>query len=186
MSILKGILEMKKFSIILLLILIFFIIFFLQANIFQILTIGGIMPNLFVIFILFIGLYSNTAMGVSFGVFCGLLIDLVYSKNIGITAIMLCIIGYLGAYFDKNFSKENKLTIIIIGAIATIIYEVGYYVLNAIILQFDMEIMYFIKILFVELLYNTLITIIIYPIIQKAGYAIDRNFKKDNILTRYF
>ena len=73
-------------------------------------------------------------MGVSFGVICGLIIDFIYSKNIGITAIMLCIIGYLGAYFDRNFSKENKLTIIIIEALATIIYEVGYYSLNVIIL----------------------------------------------------
>lgn len=177
---------MKKISIIFFLIITFFIVFFLQANIFQMFKIGGIMPNLFIIFILFIGLYSNTVIGVSFGVACGLVIDFVYSKNIGITAIMLCIIGYLGAYFDKNFSKENKLTIIIIEAIATIIYEVGYYALNVITLQFDAEIMYFIKILLVELLYNTLITIIIYPIIQKAGYAIDRNFKRDNILTRYF
>lgn len=177
---------MRKVSIIFFLIISFLIIFFLQANIFQMFTIAGVMPNLFVIFILFIGLYSNTVMGVSFGVVCGLIIDFVYSKNIGITATMLCLIGYLGAYFDRNFSKENKLTIIIIGAIATIIYEVGYYLLNVIIFQFDPEIMYFIKILLLELLYNTLITIIIYPIIQKAGYAIDRNFKKDNILTRYF
>lgn len=177
---------MKKVSIISLLILTFLVIFFLQANIFQMCTIGGIMPNLFILFILFIGLYSNTTMGVSFGVVCGLIIDFVYSKNIGITAIMLCIIGYLGAYFDKNFSKENKLTIIIIGAIATVIYEVGYYALNVITLQFDAEIINFIKILLVELLYNTLITIIIYPIIQKAGCTIDRIFKKDNMLTRYF
>ena len=177
---------MKKIFIVLCLIIAFVIVFFLQANIFQVFTISGIMPNLFVIFILFIGLYSSTTMGVSFGVFCGLIIDLVYSKNIGITAIMLCIIGYLGAYFDKNFSKENKITIIIIGAIATIIYEVGYYALNAIIFQFDIEVLYFIKILLIELLYNTLITIIIYPGIQRIGYAIDRNFKRDNILTRYF
>lgn len=177
---------MKKAGIVFFLILSFFIIFFLQANIFQAYTIAGIKPNLFIIFILFIGLYSNTTMGVSFGVVCGLIIDLVYSKNIGITAIMLCIIGYLGAYFDRNFSKENKLTIIIIGALATIIYEVGYYALNVIILQFDVEIFYFIRILLIELIYNTLITIIMYPLIQKSGYAIDRNFKKDNILTRYF
>ena len=177
---------MKKISIILFLIIAFFIVFFLQANIFQIFTIGGIMPNLFILFILFIGLYTNITMGVSFGVICGIIIDLIYSKNVGITAIMLCIIGYLGAYFDTNFSKENKLTIIIIGAIATAIYEIGYYALNVIIFQFDAEIIYFIKILLIELLYNSLITIIIYPIIQKAGFAIDRNFKKDNILTRYF
>ena len=99
---------------------------------------------------------------------------------------MLCIIGYLGAYFDRNFSKENKITIVVMVAIATIIFEIGYYGINSIILKFDVEILYFVKILLIETLYNVLLTIIAYPIIQKFGYAIDRTFKRDNILTRYF
>ena len=177
---------MKKASSIIFLILTFFLIFFLQANIFQNFTIAGVMPNLFVIFILFVGLSANTTLGVTFGVITGLMIDIVYSKNIGITAIMLCVIGYLGAYFDRNFSKENKITIIVMIAVATIIFESGYYALNAIMLGFDAEMMQFVKILLIEILYNILLTILLYPIIQKAGYGMDRTFKKNNILTRYF
>ena len=177
---------MKKTSIIIFLILTFFIILLLQANFFQMFTIAGIMPNLFVIFILFVGLYGNSALGISFGVIGGIIIDLIYSKNIGITAIMLCIIGYLGAYFDRNFSKENKITIIVMVGIATIIFESGYYAISSIILKFEPEILYFIKMLLVEVLYNILLTIILYPLIQKAGYSIDRAFKRNNILTRYF
>lgn len=177
---------MKKTIITICLILTFFIIFFLQVNVFQTFTIAGIMPNLFVIFILFVGLYANVSLGLSFGVVGGLIIDLVYSKSIGITAVMLCVVGYLGAYFDKNFSKENKITIIIMVAVVTIIYEIGYYVLSSIILEFDLEIFYFVKILLVEVLYNILLSIILYPTIQKFGYSVDRVFKKNNILTRYF
>lgn len=177
---------MKKTTITILLIIAFFVVFFLQANIFQILTISGIMPNLFVIFILFVGLYANSTLGISFGVIGGLIIDFVYSKSIGITAIMLCVIGYLGAYFDRNFSKENKITIIIMVGVATAIYEIGYYAINSIILHFEPEIISFIKILLVEILYNTLLVIFIYPLMQKIGYSIDRAFKRNNILTRYF
>ena len=177
---------MKKIIITISLILTFFILFFLQANVFEIFTINGVMPNLFVIFILIIGLSANVVYGLGFGVICGLVIDLVYGKSIGITAVMLCAIGYLGAYFDKNFSKENKLTIIIMVAVATAIFEIGYYGLSSIILNFDIEIWYFIKILFIEILYNVLLTILLYPLIQKVGYAMDRNFKRNNILTRYF
>ena len=99
---------------------------------------------------------------------------------------MFCVIGYLGSYFDKNFSKENKLTIIFMVAGATFIYELGTYFLNSVILNFDREFLYFIKIILIEMLYNVLLSIILYPLIQKAGYTIDRNFKKNNILTRYF
>ena len=62
----------------------------------------------------------------------------------------------------------------------------GYYAMNCIILNIDAEIWYFIKKIFIEVLYNVLLTIIFYPLIQKAGYSIDRTFKKNNIMTRYF
>lgn len=177
---------MRKFVTTICLIISYFIIFYLQANIFQSFTIAGVMPNLFVIFILVIGLSSNAAYGISFGVIGGIIIDCVYSKTIGITAVMLCLIGFLGAYFDKNFSKENKITIIIMSALATILYEVGYYFLNTVLIGFDAEIFYFIKILFIEVIYNVLLVIIFYPLIQKTGYGMDRVFKRNNILTRYF
>lgn len=177
---------MKKFSIIIALILVFFIIYFLQVNIFGVFTIAGVKPNLFIIYILFIGLFANQFAGISFGVICGLIIDLLYGKAIGVSAIMLCAIGYLGSYFDKNFSKENKLTIIFMVVGATIIYEFGSYFISSIMLEFEREYLYFLKIVLIETLYNVLLSIILYPLIQNIGYSIDRNFKKNNILTRYF
>lgn len=177
---------MKKVVIGICLILVFFIIYVLQISVFSNFTIAGVKPNLFIIFILFIGLFANQILGISFGVVCGLIIDLLYGKVIGTSAIMLCIIGYLGAYFDENFSKDNKLTIIIMVAGATFIYELGVYFLNSIILDFSREYINFIRIAIIEVLYNVLLTILLYPIIQKAGYLIDRNVKQNNILTRYF
>ncbi len=177
---------MRKTLTVICLILIFFLIYFLQVNIFSTFTIAGIKPNLFVIYVLFIGLFANQFIGISFGVVIGLILDFLYGKTIGISAVMFCIIGYLGSYFDKNFSKENKLTIIFMVAGATFIYELGTYFLNSVILKFDREFLYFTKIVLIEMLYNVLLSIILYPLIQKAGYVIDRNFKKNNILTRYF
>ncbi len=177
---------MRKIWVISGLILVFFLIYFLQVDIFSSFTIFGIKPNLFVIYILFIGLFANQTLGISFGVLCGLMIDLLYGKTIGTTSIMLCVIGYLGSYFDKNFSKENKITIIFMVIGSTIIFELGVYFINSIILQFEREYLYFIKIILIECLYNVLLSIILYPLIQKTGYIIDRCFKKNNILTRYF
>lgn len=161
-------------------------IFFMQSNIFSSFTIAGIKPNLIIIFVLFIGLFTTQALGIGFGVICGLIIDLIYGRVIGTTAIMLCIIGYLGSYFDKNFSKENKLTIILMTIGATLIFELGLYFINSIILDFDREYLYFFKILIIEIIYNILLTIILYPLIQKTGYLLERTFKRNNILTRYF
>ena len=173
---------MKKFLIILALILQGLIIYFLEVNFFSYLTIAGVKPNLLVIYILCIGLFANAYVGLGMGVFFGLLLDLLFGKVVGISAILFCII----AYFDKNFSKENKITIILMVIGSTIIFELGSYFISSIVIDFDAEYLVFFKKLILEILYNSLLVIIFYPLIQKIGYWIDRNFKKTNILTRYF
>lgn len=177
---------MRKTIITVILFIVFLIIYFLQANIFPNFSIAGITPNLFIIYVLFIGLYANQTLGVIFGIIIGLFLDSVYGQSIGLSAVMLCVVGFLGSYFDKNFSKDNKLTILFMVIGATVIYELGLYSLKSIIHEFNFELWFFVRILLLEILYNSLLSIIFYPIIQKIGYAMDRNFKENNLLTRYF
>ena len=99
---------------------------------------------------------------------------------------MLGIIGLIGEYLDKNFSKESRITIMIMIVCSTVIYEVGCYIFNVITLGITMEILSFARILTIEVIYNLLITIIIYSIMQKASHALEEIFKTKNILTRYF
>ncbi len=177
---------MKKIFIGIMLFLVFMFIYFLEVDVFPFITIAGIIPNLFIVFILFVGLFANSIFAIGFAVVGGILIDSVNSPFIGGTAIMLTIIAFLASYFDRNFSKENRITIILMVAGATAIYEIGIYLLRFAIVGFDLEIMAAVKIILIEILYNVLISIIIYPLMQKAGYAIDRVFKRNNMLTRYF
>ena len=69
---------------------------------------------------------------------------------------------------------------------ATFVYELGYYILNSIVFNFDIDFFSFFKIAFIENLYNTLLLIIIYPMFKTLGYKLDRKFKQSNLLTRYF
>ena len=179
---------MKKVIVNILIILTFLIIYIIQTNFFNWFNIAGIKPNLYVIFILFIGLFAGRKMGISYGIVFGIILDLLANTNIGITSLMLGVIGYLGGYFDKNFSKENRMTIMSMQIGATIIFELGTYIINALIQSYEIEIITFIKILLIEILYNTLLTIIIYPIMQKLGYKIEEIIKNKNLslLTRYF
>lgn len=177
---------MKKFISVVLLLVVFLIIYFLQANFFSWFTIASIKPNLFIIYILFIGLFAGKKLGLVLEILFGFFIDVVIGRQIGISGIMLGIIGLIGEYLDKNFSKESRITIMIMIACSTIIYEVGCYIFNIITLEMNLEIISFARILLIEVIYNLLITIIIYPIMQKAGHAIEEIFKTKNILTRYF
>lgn len=178
--------NLKKVVAVILVIVAFLIIYFLQANFFTWFTIAGVKPNLFIIYILFIGLFAGKKLGLILGIIFGLFIDIVIGRQIGISCVMFGIIGLLGEYLDKNFSKESRITIMLMIAGSTVIYELGCYIFNAITLDINVEIISFLKILLIETIYNLLISIVIYALIQKLGHALEEIFKTKNILTRYF
>lgn len=178
--------KLRKFLAILCLILAFLVIYILQANFFSWFTIAGVKPNLFVIFILFIGLFAGRKIGIVFGIILGICLDLLIGRTVGISGILLGTVGFLGEYFDKNFSKESRFTIMLMVMGSTFLYEIVEYIYHIFRLGIHFEPYSFLKIVLIEVLYNAIIVIIIYPIIQKAGYAIENTFKIKNILTRYF
>ena len=156
---------MKKVLINIGLVLIGFIIYFLQANFFSWFTISGIKPNLFVIFILFIGLFGNRSMGIIYGAVFGIFLDLVYKIDVGINLIGLVLVGLIAILFNKNFSKDSRITIMFMVFGTTVIFELITYFVTYVLYSTNLE---------------------IYPLMQKFGYYIENTYKGNKILTRYF
>ena len=177
---------MKKVIINIALILLIIICYFLQSNFFSWFTIAGVAPNLFIIFIVFVGLFGNKFMGVTYGLFRGFFLDYLFRSKVGISAIGLGLVGILAKVFDKNFSKDSRITIMLMMAALTIFYEVFSYVASHIIFSTNFEILYFMKILLIEVIYNVVLTVILYPLMQKFGYYIENTYTGNKILTRYF
>ena len=168
---------MKKVIINVVLVILIFISYFLQSNFFNWFTIAGISPNLFVILIVFIGLFGNRFMGVSYGILLGFFLDYLFRSKVGISAIALGLVGVFAKIFDKNFSKDSRITVMLMMSALTIFYEV---------FSTNLEFLYFIKILIVEVIYNVILTVILYPQMQKFGYYIENTYNGNKILTRYF
>ena len=177
---------MRKFLINVILILLIFVIYFLQSNFFNWFTIAGIKPNLFVIYILFIGLFGNRSMGIIYGALSGTLLDLLIEERVGVNLVGLMLIGLIATIFSKNFSKDSRITIMLMTFGSTIIFEVITYFLNYVLFSINVEVFRFISILLVEAIYNVILLIILYPLIQKFGYYIENEYKGNRILTRYF
>lgn len=95
-------------------------------------------------------------------------------------------VGLLGEILSKNFSKDSRFIVTFMVIITTALYEITVYLLTILRTRGIIEIFAFSKILLVEIFFNTLITIIIYPIIKKAGYYVENLFDDKFILTRYF
>ena len=177
---------MKKILIHILLIITFIVIYLLQTIFFSHFTIAGIMPNIFVILMLFIGLYMGRTMGIIYGISFGIFIDIWIGKSMGFTSVALAIVGLLSGVLDKTLSKDSRITVLLMGIISTIVYEVILYFLQYMFLGINIEVLSFIKILLIEVVYNMLIVIILYPLIRDIGYEIENEVKGDRILTRYF
>lgn len=144
------------------------------------------MPNLFVVLVFYIGLFSGRRMGLTYGIVFGLLLDLLVGQRVGGTSVMLGICGIIGGIFDKKFAKDSRITIIIMVILCTIVFEIGMYILRYALLNSSVEIACFAKILLAEVIFNVIITIIIYPIMQKTGHKVENEYRGNAILTRYF
>lgn len=144
------------------------------------------MPNLFVVLVLFIGLFIGKKLGLIFGIIIGIYLDLLVGKAIGISGAMLGIAGLLGEYLDKNFSKDSRVTILLMVIGSTIIYELGCYIFQVFKWNITIEFIPFVKTLIIETIFNAVLVIILYPLMQKAGYYLENLFKNKSVLTRYF
>jgi len=164
----------------------FIVIYVLQSIFFHGFTIAGIMPNIFIILMLYIGLYMGRTMGIIYGIIFGIFIDIWIGRTLGLTSIGLALIGIISGILDRTFSKDSRLIVLIMGIVCTIIYEVLLYFMQFIVNGINVEILQFVKMLSIEVIYNVIIIIILYPLMKFTGYEIENEIKGDKILTRYF
>ena len=177
---------MKKFLSIFLIIIIFLIIYFLQANVFNGFKIFNVKPNLFIIFAMLIGLFLGREYGFIWGVVLGLILDLFIGRNIGTNSISLGIVGFMAGVLEKNFSNESRFTIMIFTIMLTFLSETVTYVMQIILNSGSINLVEFIKIILIEILYNVIIVIIIYPTFQRLGKYLEGVFYDRNKTIHYY
>lgn len=173
---------MKKTIDIILIIFIFFIIYFLESNFFTWFNIAGVMPNLFVVLIMVIGLFMKKKNGFIFGILFGLLLDLFIGVKIGINAISLAIVGLCAELLDKSFSKDNRITVMFLTSILTIVAEVITYTLQIVFCGANLQIPQFIRILVIEIIFNTIFIALFYPLFLSFGTKIENDFTNNSFL----
>ena len=74
----------------------------------------------------------------------------------------------------------------VMSATATFVCELISYILQIVLFKLSFELVAFIKIILLEILFNSMIIIIIYPIIEKSGMLLEKIFTESKILTKYY
>ena len=107
-------------------------------------------------------------------------LDFFIGVRIGLYAATLGIAGLIAGILDKNFSKDNRLTLMMMISLLTIIAEIALYIFEIVFLKINTDPLAFAKNVLIEAIYNAIIVIILYPLIIKFGGKIEEDFVKNN------
>lgn len=70
--------------------------------------------------------------------------------------------------------------------VATLVIEIILYTIQIILFKISIEILPFIKIISIEIIYNAMLIIIFYPLVSKTGELLEKIFTEKSILTKYY
>lgn len=95
----------------------------LETTVFSSYHLWGIMPDLVMIFVVFISILDGRRTGAVYGFLCGLLVDLYLARYIGINALSLALTGYITGLLRRMVYPEHLLAPLMAVATGTLINQ---------------------------------------------------------------
>ncbi len=148
--------------------------FLLQTTVFSLHDLTGNAPNLTLILTMSFGIMRGRREGMLTGFFSGLLYDLFFGSYLGIYAFIYMTIGYLNGRFHQKYLMEDislPVFIIIVDQLVLdlIIYIGNFLLRNRVNLGY-----FFVHRMMPQLLYDVLITVIVYRIYLRINRHLRR------------
>ena len=81
--------------------------FILQSTVFPAISMGGVVPNIFIIIASTYGFMRDETEGLLAGFFCGILCDVFYGNILGFYALLYMMIGFINGKFSRIFYPED-------------------------------------------------------------------------------
>lgn len=148
---------------------------FLQVNFFPHFLLFGVSANIGLVLIVGVGLLSDKLPGALVGGAYGLLMDILFGKSIGIYFIIYGLAGFASGFFNKNVSKDNKLTFVYMTAIYTALVEMATYIIFMLIYGYSFEIFPAVLMILKEVLYNMFLARILFGFLSWLGEIINKS-----------
>jgi rod shape-determining protein MreD len=138
----------------------------IQSTILPYFEIFGVVPNTALIIVVVLALAKGKYYGGVFGLIIGLLQDVIFSVTIGVNGFIYFFVGYLIGFVEDTFARDNIVNPIILTALATIFYNIVYS-LFLFFLSINISYISAVKSVFsLEVIYNSIVSIIIYKLFQ--------------------
>ncbi len=148
--------------------------FLLQTTVFSLHDITSASPNLMLILTMSFGIMRGRREGMLTGFFSGLLYDLFFGSWLGLYAFFYMCIGYVNGTFHKNYLMEDvglPVFIIILDQLFLdlVVFTGNFLLRNRLDLGF-----YFVHRMLPQLLYDVLITVLVYRLYLRINRRIKR------------
>ena len=147
--------------------------FILQSTVFPAISMGGVVPNIFIIIASTYGFMRDETEGLLAGFFCGILCDVFYGNILGVYALLYMMIGFINGKFSRIFYPEDiKLPMALITLSELSFSTVCYILLFLLNGRFNV-LWYFMHLILPELIYTILVTLVLYPVILFVNQKLD-------------
>ena len=147
--------------------------FILQSTVFPAISMGGVVPNIFIIIASTYGFMRDETEGLLAGFFCGIMCDVFYGNILGFYALLYMMIGFINGKFSRIFYPEDiKLPMALITLSELSFSTVCYILLFLLNGRFNV-LWYFMHLILPELIYTILVTLVLYPVILFVNQKLD-------------
>ena len=154
------------------------ICFLFESTLFQGLSFANITPNLIIVVTASFGFMRGKKEGMLVGFFAGLLYDIFFGDLVGFYALIYAVLGYVNGFFRRIFYPEDiKLPLFLITASDLVLGHVVCIFMFVMRSRFN-YFYYLFHIIIPELIYTTLVTLILYQIILYINQALEAEEKR--------
>lgn len=147
--------------------------YLLQATLFEYIEIFGVKPNLIIVTTIAYALIRGKEEGAIYGLFSGLLLDIMAGKIIGMYAILGLYLGLIIGILHKNLNNENYLNTILLTGAGTFFYNIFHYILNLSVDTSKQFFVYIMSIILPEVVYNSIFSVFVYFIVIYINKKLD-------------
>lgn len=170
---------MKKIITLLYIIGLVLLIYLFQLFIVDGRTLFGVKPNLILIFVIVVSLWYGLYSGILYGFVIGFVTDIIFGNNTGMFTITYTLIGMIIGYLHKNYTRDNKRSLVYVTLFSTAIFEILQYIQYIFITGIYSNIFYLIKQIIISSLLNIVIVYIVYGLVYKIVDYFENNLRRN-------
>lgn len=142
----------------------------LQSTVLARMTLLGVIPQLVLVVVVSLAYLDGERVGAAAGFAGGLMQDLLLPQSIvGLTALVYTLIGYGVGVLRQYTTAESVWTPVFAVTIASAVAEISYATLAVLLGQEWVSIAYTGKVIGLIVLYNTLLTPFVFPLVKKIA-----------------